>query len=80
MNRNREIVVVSEILRSGIDREKELEYIHRLLSQKELPDQLCRIYEILDLNRYKVISHPGLVKKVLLRKDKKTFEFLFNKN
>jgi hypothetical protein len=80
MHRNRKLVIVGEAARSGVNRQWEMDYMHQLLSRCETLDQLSLIYEVIDLNRYKVIRKPGLVKSILLQKDKKRFQFLFNRN
>ncbi|MFN4286864.1 MAG: hypothetical protein ACK4E8_12980 [Lacibacter sp.] len=79
--KNRELVVLrsSEGL-SEAALERELEQLHSLLYCVEELEAFCRAHEVHDLNRYKVYTQSGRVKKVVLRRDFKAFEFLFNRN
>jgi hypothetical protein len=76
----REWVIISESIRSRIDREQAIAQLHLILTVTENLPCLCRVIEVVDLNRYKVFRKEGQVKKAILRKDKKTFEFFFFKN
>lgn len=78
---NRELVVLrSSEGRSEEALERELEQLHNLLYRAEELEAFCRVHEIIDLNVYKVYTQIGRVKKAVLRRDYKAFEFLFNKN
>jgi hypothetical protein len=59
--------------------ELHIQQIEDLLYVIERMDVSCTSSEIIDLNKYKVISRKDLVKKVL-SKPEKSFVFLFNKN
>ena len=59
---------------------QEVEWLHDVLFHVEALENFCRAHELLDLNRYKVISNVAKVKKAVLRKDFKAFEFISNKN
>jgi hypothetical protein len=76
----REWIMIRESILSRVDREQELEHLHHQICYQESFEQLSRIMELVDLNRYKVIRDVGGVKKYILSKDKKTFCFLLNKN
>ena len=43
-------------------------------------ENFCKAHELIDLNRYKIYTQAGRVKKAVLRKDFKAFEFVSNKN
>ncbi len=60
--------------------ESAIQWLNRALPAVEELDQFCRAHEVIDLNCYKVFTNAGRVKKALLRKDKKSFEFIINKN
>lgn len=60
--------------------EHELEQLHRILMTTEDFERIAKVYEVIDLNRFKVIRKTGRVKRSLLRKDFKQFEFLIPLN
>jgi hypothetical protein len=60
--------------------EYELEQLHRILMTIEDFERIAKVYEVIDLNRFKVIRKTGRVKKSLLRRDPKHFEFLIPLN
>lgn len=60
--------------------EMELEKLNQLLFNYETIDNLCIAHEVFDLNIYKILKNPRLLKKVITKKHLKPFEFLFNKN
>jgi len=74
------LVLLNNEHRSQHAIDQEVEWLHDVLFHLEALDNFCRAHELLDLNRYKVISNVAKVKKVVLRKDFKAFEFISNKN
>lgn len=58
----------------------EVEWLHDVLFHIEELDNFCKAHEVLDLNRHKVISNINKVRKVVVRKTMKAFEFVSNKN
>lgn len=58
----------------------EVEWLHDVLFHIEELDNFCKAHEVLDLNRHKVISNINKVRKVVVRKTMKVFEFVSNKN
>lgn len=58
----------------------EVEWLHDVLFHVEALDNFCIAHEIINVNRHKVITHPKQIKKSVLRKTNKAFEFLNNKN
>ena len=76
----REWIMIRESILARTDKEEELENMHRILSYQEDSEQLSKVIEVVDLNKYKVIKSTGLVKKFILSRDQKTFCFLFFKN
>ena len=74
------LVLLNNEHRSQHAIDQEVEWLHDVLFHVEALDNFCRAHELLDLNRYKVISNVAKVKKAVLRKDFKAFEFISNKN
>ena len=60
--------------------DQEVEWLHCVLYHAEEVNNFCLAHEIIDLNVYRIYKQPGRVKKAVLRKDFKPFEFLFNRN
>ncbi len=74
------LVLLNNEHRSQQAIDHEVEWLHDVLFHVEALENFCRAHELLDLNRYKVISNVAKVKKSVLRKDFKAFEFISNKN
>ena len=74
------LVLLNNEHRSQHAIDQEVEWLHDVLFHVEALENFCRAHELLDLNRYKVISNVAKVKKAVLRKDFKAFEFISNKN
>lgn len=60
--------------------EQEVEWLHDVLYHVEEIDNFCRAHEVLDLNRYKVITKLQQVRKVVVRRQERPFIFISNKN
>lgn len=60
--------------------EQEVEWLHCVLFHAEELENFCVAHEVIDLNHYKIFNESGRVKKAVLRKDFKPFEFICNKN
>ena len=74
------LVLLNNEHRSQHAIDQDVEWLHDVLFHVEALENFCRAHELLDLNRYKVISNVAKVKKAVLRKDFKAFEFISNKN
>lgn len=74
------LVLLNNEHRSQHAIDQEVEWLHDILFHVEALENFCQAHELLDLNRYKVIGHIAKVKKAVLRKDFKAFEFISNKN
>lgn len=74
------LVLLNNEHRSQQAIDQEVEWLHDVLFHVEALDNFCKAHELLDLNRYKVISQVAKVRKAVLRKDFKAFEFVSNKN
>ena len=60
--------------------EHQVEMLHEMLYKVESTENICTAHEIIDLNRYKIISKVHLVRDHIRRKENKPFIFLNNKN
>jgi hypothetical protein len=74
------LVLVKDELLSPASMEMELERIHKLLVGFETPDNLSLVHEVFDMNRYKRLSFPHSIQKVMNVKEIKPFVFIINKN
>ena len=60
--------------------EQEVLQLNELLQAIEKSDQLFVAYELIDLNRFRVISKSHVISKAIKSSNQKPFEFLINKN
>lgn len=60
--------------------EREVTLLHDLLYNVERLDNVVAAHELLDLNKYKVISKHMIIKNYLRSGKEKAFVFLNNKN
>ena len=60
--------------------EKEVSMLHVLLQSVETVDSLSRAFELIDMNKFKVLHDLPSVSKALKQKSLKPFQFLFNRN
>jgi hypothetical protein len=83
MKRNKRrdlLVLLNNEHRSQEAIDHEVEWLHDVLYHVEELENFCKAHELIDLNRYRIVTRTGLVKKAVLRKDFKAFEFISNKN
>jgi hypothetical protein len=59
---------------------RELQFLGRILYEKDDCFKLSHCNEVIDINRRKVIRPLHLVQQVLEEKRRKAFVFIFNKN
>ena len=80
-NPNRDILVLfKQELMSPQAMEHEVSLLHELLYNVEKLDNIVAAHELLDLNKYKVVSKAANIKNYLRNKREKAFVFLNNKN
>jgi hypothetical protein len=60
--------------------EVELEQLNRLLIDFETMENFCTAHEVFDMNKYKIISQPRKLEKIISKKETKAFVFISNKN
>ena len=78
---NRDLLVLSKkVSLDPIELEHEVELLHELLFHVESLSNFSRATEIIDVNRYKIISKAHIIEQVIREKSLKPFQFLFNKN
>lgn len=83
MNKNQQrdlLVLLNTETRSRSAIDQEVEWLHSLLHHVEELENFCRAHEVIDLNSYRIYTQSGRVKKAVLRRDFKAFEFISNKN
>ena len=79
MNRDLLVLFNQELL-SPQAIEHEVELLHDLLYSVERLDNLVTAHEVIDLNKYKVINKPLVVRNTIREQELKQFVFLNCKN
>ena len=74
------LVLLNEDILSPQAIEHQVELLHAMLYKVESTDNICIAHEIIDLNRYKIISRSSKIKDFIRKKEEKPFIFLSNKN
>jgi hypothetical protein len=77
---NRDLLVLFKEKSTPHTIEHELELLHELLFYVEKMDNLVPAYEVININRYKIISNQKTVRETLGNKTLKPFVFLNNMN
>lgn len=77
---NRDLLVLFKEKSNPQSIEHEVELLHELLFYVEKIDRLVKVYEVVNINKYKVSSNQKLVRETLGNKMLKPFVFLNNKN
>lgn len=78
---NRDILLLSK--KGSCDKkemELEVEKLHKLLFHVESMENFCIVNEIIDLNKYKIISKPTKIEKIVRQGKMEPFQFINNKN
>jgi hypothetical protein len=60
--------------------EDELEQLNNLLFHYETVEKFCIAHEVFDVAKYKVVTEPRGIQKILKQKQEKPFQFICNKN
>jgi hypothetical protein len=66
--------------RTGLSIQREIDSINMLLFQVETSPTYFNSYELIDVNRYKVLHDHVTISKALKPKALKPFQFLINRN
>ena len=78
---NRDLLVLfKEELMNPQAIEHEVEMLHELLYSVERMDNLIVAHEVINVNKYKVISDKNIIRATLRQNELKPFIFLNNKN
>ncbi len=74
------LLIRKDIDPSDSEIEKEVSDLHALLQSVETVDALSVAYELIDMNRFKVLHDFTSVSKAVKQKSLKPFQFLVNRN
>ena len=78
---NRDLLVLfKEELMNPQAIEHEVEMLHELLYSVERIDNLIVAHEVINLNKYRIISDKNIIRMTLRQNELKPFIFLNNKN
>jgi hypothetical protein len=78
---NRDLLVLfKEELMNPQAIEHEVEMLHEMLYSVERIDNLIVAHEVINLNKYKIISEKNIIRMTLRQNELKPFIFLNNKN
>ena len=77
---NRDLLVLFKEKSNPKAIEHEVELLHELLFYVEKIDHLVKVYEVVNVNKYKISSNVKLVRETMANKILKPFVFLNNKN
>jgi hypothetical protein len=78
---NRDLLVLfKEELMNPQAIEHEVEMLHELLYSVERIDNLIIAHEVINLNKYKIVSDKNIIRMTLRNNELKPFVFLNNKN
>ena len=78
---NRDLLVLfKEELMNPQAIEHEVEMLHELLYSVERIDNLIVAHEVINLNKYKIISDKNVIRMTLRQNELKPFIFINNKN
>lgn len=77
---NRDLLVLFKEKSNPQSIEHEVELLHELLFYVEKVENLVSVYEVINVNKYKISSNKKVVRETLGYKVLKPFVFLFNKN
>lgn len=80
-NSNRDLLVLfNHDLMTPKAIEQEVEMLHEMLYEVECLHNVIAAYEVIDINRYKIVAEFKLLKKVFRQKELQPFVFLNCKN
>ncbi len=83
MNRSQRrdlLVLMNNEYRSSSEFDQHVEWLHDLLYHVEQLDNFCSAHELILINRHKITTNVSKIRRSVLRKEKKAFEFLSNLN
>jgi hypothetical protein len=74
------LVLVKDEFMNDQFMEKELEQLNNLLFYYETVENFCVAHEVFDVSKYKIVTKPRGIQKILRQKEVKPFQFICNKN
>lgn len=74
------LVLLNNDLKSQQAIDHEVGWLHDVLFHVESIQNFCIAHELIKVNRHQIINNREKIKKVILKKVEKPFEFLSNKN
>jgi len=78
---NRDLLVLSKNASPDPQQlEQEVEKLHEILFHIETLRNFCIVNELIDVNRYKVITKPEKIERIVRENRLKPFQFISNKN
>ena len=78
---NRDLLVLfKQELMTPKAMEHEVSLLHELLYSVEQMDHFVKAYEIIDLNKYKIIRKDSIIRQYVRRSEEAPFVFLNNRN
>ena len=78
---NRDLLVLTKYeVADLVAMEHEVEFLNKLLFTVENLHTFCIVNEIIDVNRFKIVTKPHRIHKIIRESNIKPFVFIFNKN
>ena len=78
---NRDLLVLTgKTIMSQQQLDQEVQMLNNLLYQVENFNAFCIANEVIDINKYKIISKPHIMMQIIREKSLKPFVFINNKN
>ena len=74
------LVLSKKVTLDPVEFEHEVEMLHELLFHTETMTNFCKANEIIDVNRYRIITKPHLIEQIVRQPSLKPFNFICNKN
>lgn len=80
-NSNRDLLIlVKEVYTNQEAMQYELQQLNTLLGDFETLESFCAAHEVLDLQKYRILTKKAQLQKVIERETLKPFIFICNKN
>jgi hypothetical protein len=80
MDQQRDLLVLNRTKSDEADLAVEINELNHILHQAETLQSFCLAHEVIDVNRYKIISKPHIIHKYIKEYPAKAFVFICNKN
>lgn len=78
---NRDLLVLSKKASlNPTELQHEVDQLHQILFFAETLQKFCVATELIDINRYKIVTKPKRIEKIIRQQSLKPFQFISNKN